>query len=55
MDTTVGCYPDKNKKINPLKKRPKTIPVFGPGKWLIKSRALKVGIYAGDVALPFKR
>ncbi|EAO2429347.1 hypothetical protein E4898_01970 [Salmonella enterica subsp. enterica serovar Anatum] len=38
---------------NPLicnrnKKRPNTIPVFGPGKWLLgESRALKVGINAG--------
>ncbi|EAZ2930885.1 hypothetical protein B6B36_11820 [Salmonella enterica] len=38
-----------------LKKRPNTIPVFGPGKWLLgESRALKVGINAGYVALPFK-
>ena len=30
------------------KKRPNTIPVFGPGKWLLgESRALKVGINAG--------
>ncbi|PAC21645.1 hypothetical protein CDH62_13210 [Escherichia coli] len=37
------------------KKRPNTIPVFGPGKWLLgESRALKVGINAGLVALPFK-
>lgn len=37
------------------KKRPNTIPVFGPGKWLLgESRALKVGINAGKVALPFK-
>ncbi|EKM0375961.1 hypothetical protein R2300_000184 [Cronobacter turicensis] len=37
------------------KKRPNTIPVFGPGKWLLgESRALKVGINAGSVALPFK-
>ncbi|AZI51343.1 hypothetical protein CBF16_10930 [Pantoea agglomerans] len=35
------------------KKRPNTIPIFGPGKWLSRSRALKVGIYEGDVALPF--
>ncbi|QGN38669.1 hypothetical protein [Klebsiella oxytoca] len=38
--------------FNPLKnkdkKRPNTIPVFGPGKWLLgESRALKVGINAG--------
>lgn len=33
------------------KKRPNTIPVFGPGKWLLgESRALKVGINAGLVA-----
>lgn len=33
------------------KKRPNTIPVFGPGKWLLgESRALKVGINAGEVA-----
>ncbi|EDP9950217.1 hypothetical protein CSP17_000462 [Salmonella enterica subsp. arizonae] len=37
------------------KKRPNTIPVFGPGKWLLgESRALKVGINAGYVALLFK-
>lgn len=37
------------------KKRPNTIPVFGPGKWLLgESRALKVGINAGLVALLFK-
>ncbi|AXO40153.1 hypothetical protein WCO32_09130 [Enterobacter hormaechei] len=37
------------------KKRPNTIPVFGPGKWLLgESRALKVGINAGSIALPFK-
>lgn len=36
------------------KKRPNTIPVSGPGKWLLQSRALKVGIFAGEVALPFK-
>ncbi len=36
------------------KKRPNTIPVSGPGKWLFESRALKVGIFEGDVALPFK-
>lgn len=36
------------------KKRPNTIPVSGPGKWLFESRALKVGINAGEVALPFK-
>lgn len=30
------------------KKRPNTIPIFGPGKWLLgESRALKVGINAG--------
>ncbi|QBM23825.1 hypothetical protein E1B03_15885 [Citrobacter arsenatis] len=33
---------------SPHKKRPNTIPVFGPGKWLLgESRALKVGINAG--------
>ncbi|EDU1467763.1 hypothetical protein DA257_003429, partial [Salmonella enterica subsp. enterica serovar Durban] len=33
---------------NKNKKRPNTIPVFGPGKWLLgESRALKVGINAG--------
>ncbi|MEL4014616.1 hypothetical protein [Dryocola clanedunensis] len=37
------------------KKRPNTIPIFGPGKWLLgESRALKVGINAGLVALPIK-
>ncbi|AZI87276.1 hypothetical protein EH164_09525 [Kosakonia sp. CCTCC M2018092] len=37
------------------KKRPNTIPVFGPGKWLLgESRALKVGINAGLVALHLK-
>ncbi|MGI5560151.1 hypothetical protein ACRYKH_20910, partial [Escherichia coli] len=37
------------------KKRPNTIPVFGPGKWLLgESRALKVGINAGLVALPLR-
>ena len=36
------------------KKRPNTIPIFGPGKWLFESRALKVGIFAGEDALPFK-
>ncbi|WP_241304932.1 hypothetical protein [Enterobacter hormaechei] len=37
------------------KKRPNTIPVFGSGKWLLgESRALKVGINAGSIALPFK-
>ncbi|TXL78963.1 hypothetical protein D9O29_08600 [Pantoea vagans] len=41
--------------INQLtKKRPNTIPIFGPGKWLSRSRALKVGIYEGGVALQFK-
>jgi len=41
--------------LNTIKKRPNTIPVFGPGKWLLgESRALKVGINAGLVALPFK-
>ncbi|EGT4370537.1 hypothetical protein AUM47_03250 [Cronobacter malonaticus] len=41
--------------FNENKKRPNTIPVFGPGKWLLgESRALKVGINAGSVALPFK-
>lgn len=31
-----------------IKKRPNTIPIFGPGKWLLgESRALKVGINAG--------
>ncbi|EFQ0036444.1 hypothetical protein GYM10_004230 [Shigella dysenteriae] len=40
---------------NAIKKRPNTIPVFGPEKWLLgESRALKVGINAGLVALPFK-
>lgn len=35
-------------KLKPNKKRPNTIPVFGPGKWLLgESRALKVGINAG--------
>ncbi|EAS2107952.1 hypothetical protein LO27_13055 [Salmonella enterica] len=34
--------------FNRNKKRPNTIPVFGPGKWLLgESRALKVGINAG--------
>ncbi|POW56544.1 hypothetical protein C3408_13945 [Candidatus Pantoea alvi] len=37
-----------------MKKRPNTIPVFGPGKWLFESRALKVGINAGDDALQLK-
>ena len=31
------------------KKRPNTIPVSGPGKWLVVSRALKVGIFEGEV------
>ncbi|KAA5939641.1 hypothetical protein F3I27_12705 [Pantoea sp. Bo_2] len=39
---------------NGNKKRPNTIPIFGPGKWLSGSRALKVGIYQGSVALQFK-
>ncbi|TMV40443.1 hypothetical protein FGX49_05170 [Salmonella enterica subsp. enterica serovar Cerro] len=33
---------------NQNKNTPNTIPVFGPGKWLLgESRALKVGINAG--------
>jgi hypothetical protein len=41
--------------IQQYKKRPNTIPVFGPGKWLLgESRALKVGINAGLVALHLK-
>ncbi|PLR19463.1 hypothetical protein PZBJ_21320 [Pantoea endophytica] len=43
---TIHYYADK--------KRPNTIPVSGPGKWLFGSRALKVGIFAGEDALPFK-
>jgi hypothetical protein len=38
----------KKLSIQKDKKRPNTIPVFGPGKWLLgESRALKVGINAG--------
>ncbi|ORM57599.1 hypothetical protein PRCB_05520 [Pantoea rodasii] len=45
----------KFKTINQKhKKRPNTIPVSGPGKWLFESRALKVGIFEGEFALPFK-
>ncbi|HBX2344291.1 TPA: hypothetical protein MHS79_03815 [Klebsiella pneumoniae] len=43
------------KKTDKDKKRPNTIPVFGPGKWLLgESRALKVGINAGKIALHYK-
>jgi hypothetical protein len=43
------CKPLKNLTV---KKRPNTIPVFGPGKWLLgESRALKVGINAGKLRL----
>jgi hypothetical protein len=45
---TTKIYNHKNKK------RPNTIPIFGPGKWLSRSRALKVGIYEGGVALQLK-
>ncbi|PUX12291.1 hypothetical protein AUN14_14570 [Cronobacter muytjensii] len=46
---------DRRAAFSQDKKRPNTIPVFGPGKWLLgESRALKVGINAGSVALPFK-
>ncbi len=40
--------PCKSLPAKANKKRPNTIPVFGPGKWLLgESRALKVGINAG--------
>ena len=39
---------EKTQRKQAHKKRPNTIPVFGPGKWLLgESRALKVGINAG--------
>jgi len=38
---------EKTQRKQAHKKRPNTIPVFGPGKWLLgESRALKVGINA---------
>ncbi|MCR1318988.1 hypothetical protein NR352_18715 [Enterobacter soli] len=43
-----GLTPVSTVKKQAHKKRPNTIPVFGPGKWLLgESRALKVGINAG--------
>jgi hypothetical protein len=40
--------------IKKNKKRPNTIPIFGPGKWLLgESRALKVGINTGKHRLAF--
>lgn len=51
----ISCKDRKTLEKQTDKKRPNTIPVFGPGKWLLgESRALKVGINAGLVALPFK-
>ncbi len=44
----------KSLKSKVDKKRPNTIPIFGPGKWLLgESRALKVGINAGRHRLAF--
>ncbi|WP_368543771.1 hypothetical protein [Enterobacter soli] len=47
-DIGLGAVLDTAMQDKAHKKRPNTIPVFGPGKWLLgESRALKVGINAG--------
>jgi hypothetical protein len=48
MECSFRGFREKHFEKHTDKKRPNTIPVFGPGKWLLgESRALKVGINAG--------